>query len=110
MLGNHADRECNCPILILIDPETPERFGSYTGEILKAEGFNCFRVRRLDEITPELLSEFHIVILTETELTATQAALLHAYIGEGGRLIAAAEPQSSRSAHTGPVRRCRFPP
>jgi hypothetical protein len=88
MLRNDECRKCNYPILVLIDPETFERFGSYTGEILKAEGFNCFQVRRLDEITPELLDECDVVILTETELTTAQAALLHAYVDEGGRLIA----------------------
>ena len=88
MLRNNEDREYNCPILVLVDQETSEQFGRYTGEILKAEGFNCFQVRRLEEITQKLLGQGTVVILTETELTGAQAALLRAYVEEGGRLIA----------------------
>ncbi len=76
------------PILVLVDAQASELFGSYTGEILKAEGFNCFRIRHLQEITLELLGESNLVILTEAELTPAQAALLHAYVDEGGCLIA----------------------
>ncbi|MGD0005974.1 MAG: hypothetical protein ABSE06_17305 [Anaerolineaceae bacterium] len=88
MLGNTENRESTHPILILIDPDSPDRFGSYTGEILKAEGFNSFQVRHPHEITLELLNQHDIVVLTECELTTSQAAILRAYINEGGRLIA----------------------
>ncbi len=76
------------PILVLIDPETSDRFGIYTCEILRAEGIYCFQVSRLDEMTSDLLGDYGLVILTETEVTTAQAAILDAYVDEGGRLIA----------------------
>lgn len=88
MLRNTENREFDHPILVLIDPDLPERFSSYTGEILKAEGFNSFHVRPLQEITLGLLNGHDVVILTETELTTSQATILRTFINEGGRLIA----------------------
>jgi hypothetical protein len=46
-------------------------FGTYTGEILKAEGFNEFIPDSLtdNKITPACLTRFGIVILSETAIT-----------------------------------------
>ena len=96
MLRNNQNQECSHPILVLINPDCPERFGSYTGEILKAEGFNSFQVRHLEELTLDLLNECDVVVLTETELTTDQATILRSYIDEGGRLIAFRPDQKIR--------------
>ncbi len=75
------------PILVLA---TSTNFGTYTGEILKAEGFNEFILDSLtdDKITPAYLTRFDIVILSETTVTKEQNALLTDYVMNGGALIA----------------------
>ena len=88
MFNTSKNQEYSQPILILIDSDSPERFGSYTGEILKTEGFNSFQVRDLKEISLDFLYQHDVVILTETELTIDQAAIFRSFITGGGRLIA----------------------
>ncbi len=75
------------PILVLA---TPEKFGTYLGEILKAEGFNDFQMESPSApgITGRFLSRFDIVLLAETDLTKEQAEHLNSYVKEGGSLIA----------------------
>ena len=75
------------PILVLA---TNTNFGTYTGEILKAEGFNEFIVDSLtgNNITPVYLTRFDIVILSETAVTKEQNAVLSDYVKNGGSLIA----------------------
>lgn len=86
--------KANYPILIVVNDQTRSQFGQYTGEILKAEGFNAFQVEMLDAITLSLLKSYAIVILTETRLSVAQAALFRAYVRGGGRLVAfRPEPQ-----------------
>ena len=74
------------PILVIVD--SPNHFGAYTGEILKAEGFNAFQVEPLAEMSLPRLNSFDIVILTETGLISDQADLLRAYVSGGGQLVA----------------------
>jgi len=74
------------PILVLA---TDKDFGSYTCEILKAEGFNEFM---RDSITSPgfssgYLKKFDLVILAETGLTGSQAKILTGYVKAGGNLI-----------------------
>jgi hypothetical protein len=75
------------PILVL---ETPDEFGAYTGEILKAEGYNEFQVESpsVPGLTVSHLNKFDIVILTETRLTSAQRDLLSRYVQGGGNLVA----------------------
>lgn len=75
------------PILVL---ETPDEFGAYAGEILKAEGFNEFQVESPSALglTASYLNHFDVVILTETKLTFAQTDLLSGYVHGGGNLIA----------------------
>jgi hypothetical protein len=75
------------PILILA---TDKNFGSYTGEILKTEGFNEFQMDSLTDVkvTLKYLKKFDVVILTETSVTTTHKKLLDRYVKEGGNLIA----------------------
>ncbi len=77
----------SAPILVLA---TSANFGTYTGEILKAEGFNEFTIDSLtdNKITPAYLTRFDIVILSETTVTKEQNAVLSDYVKNGGNLIA----------------------
>src|SRR4030095_2064104 len=77
----------NHPILIL---GVPGHFDTYTGEILKAEGFNEFRINSLTNVRFSLkyLKRFDIVILTEVLLINEQKIILISYVKEGASLIA----------------------
>jgi len=81
------DADPSTPILVLA---TNSDYGSYTCEILKAEGFTSFA---WDSITGSHFNEaylksFDMVILAETALTTEQAALLAGFVRNGGSLIA----------------------
>lgn len=77
----------NAPILIL---GAPDHFASYTGEILKAEGFNEFQVDSVTivDFSLEYLKQFDIIILTEVLLTSQQENSILSYVKDGGNLIA----------------------
>ncbi len=74
------------PILILTSGAD---FASYTGEILKAEGFNAFQSCSVssDSLKPDFLKHFEVVILPEMQLTQNQAKILSDFISNGGHLI-----------------------
>ena len=65
-------------------------FGTYTAEILKAEGFNEFQMDSLSDIkiSKTYLEKFDLVILTEKNITPEEKNLLTNYVGNGGNLIA----------------------
>ena len=75
------------PILLLA---TNSDFGSYTGEILKTEGFNEFETDSLSGISVnfEYLKNFDVVILGKTSVTQAQKEMLSEYVKAGGNLIA----------------------
>jgi hypothetical protein len=75
------------PILILTGHQG---FGYYTGEILKAEGFNEFVIDSLTgkKVTKSYLSGFDIVILPEQTIDASAKKLIDDYVNNGGNLIA----------------------
>lgn len=75
------------PILLLA---TNSNFGTYTGEILKAEGFNEFQMDSLMDakITLKYLKQFDVVILAETAITPVQEEIISFYVKNGGNLIA----------------------
>ena len=83
----YALEPAQVPILVL---ETPTEFGRYTGEILRAEGFNEFQVASpsASEVTLTYLNQFDVVILTETKLSSAQRDLIGSYVEAGGNLIA----------------------
>jgi hypothetical protein len=83
----HAVPSPRSPILVLAKSQG---FGTYLGEILKAEGFNDFQMESPSApgITARFLSKFDVVLLGETELTEAQAGRLSRYVKEGGSLIA----------------------
>jgi hypothetical protein len=75
------------PILILA---TNINFGTYTAEILKAEGFNEFETDSLTKSSLSLsfLNQFDIVLLSETNISSPQEKMLSDYVKAGGNLIA----------------------
>jgi len=77
----------NPPILIL---GVTGHFDTYTGEILKAEGFNEFQIRSLNDVKFSLkyLKRFDVVIIIEVLLTDEQKNILVSYVNDGGNLIA----------------------
>ena len=83
----HAGSPPRSPLLILA---TPQGFGTYLGEILKAEGFNDFQMESsaAPGVTEKFLSEFDVILLAETHLTNGQAEHLSRYVKNGGSLIA----------------------
>ena len=82
-----AAGKADAPILIL---GTQDHFAGYTGEILKAEGFNEFRLQPVTAVdfSLEYLKRFDIIILTAISLTGQQENSLLAYVKAGGNLIA----------------------
>src|SRR5687768_15056525 len=83
---SNTDR-ASSPILVLA---SQNNFGLFTGEILKTEGFNDFKIDSLgtSQITTEYLAGFDIVILAETPVNASEEKILTEYVSEGGNLIA----------------------
>lgn len=72
----------NDPILVLAEGRD-----RYLGEILKAEGFNEFRLE-VPAWLREHTIEADVVILGEAALDAGQASVLRSYVKAGGNLIA----------------------
>jgi hypothetical protein len=75
------------PILILA---TDADFGTYTGEILKAEGFNEFMVDSIEsgKVTTSYLKQFDILILAESKIDPPAKKVITEYVNNGGNLIA----------------------
>jgi hypothetical protein len=74
------------PILILTGQNG---FGAYTGEILKAEGFNEFITDSVtsQKLTKSFLSHFDIVILHAQSIDASAKKMIRDYVYRGGNLI-----------------------
>ena len=74
------------PILILTGQSG---FGIYTGEILKAEGFNEFVIDSITNpnLTKSFLSEFDIVIMPKQNIGESAKKLISDYVINGGNLI-----------------------
>ena len=76
------------PILVLVNSGSPNPFGRYVGEILRAEGFNEFQIEEISTVDATYLSSFDLVLLTETPLTAGEVTMLDGYVSGGGGLVA----------------------
>ena len=76
------------PILIVVNSASPNPFGPYLGEILKAEGLNSFSIAQLSAVDLSTLNAARVVILADTPLTADQASTFSNFVGGGGRLVA----------------------
>lgn len=75
------------PILLIVNRDTPNPFGVYLGEILRAEGITCFHTAELSKVQVGLLEKYTVVILAETLLTTMQVDMFEAYIAHGGKLV-----------------------
>jgi fibronectin type 3 domain-containing protein len=73
-------------VLVLASPGNP--FGNYLGEILRNEGLDAFTTSDPVFLSAEQLSNFDVVLLGETPLSATQATLLSDWVTAGGNLVA----------------------
>jgi hypothetical protein len=84
--GCSGNKSC-LPLLIL---GTNSDFGSYTGEILKAEGFNEYKLDSLNSprVTKSYLKKFDLVILAESKAGRAEKELLFEFVKNGGNLIA----------------------
>jgi hypothetical protein len=75
----------NAPILLIVNSSAPNKFGSYLGEILRAEGLNAFDQVELNSITgTQQLASYDLAILAETPLDSGQAISLTDYVLGGG--------------------------
>jgi len=75
------------PILLIVDKDSPNPFGIYLTEILRAEGLNCFHTTDLSTLRPATLAKYDIAILAEAPSNAAQAEMFEAFLKGGGRLV-----------------------
>ncbi len=87
ILSGCDGRQVRPPVLIL---GSDQGFGTYTTEILKAEGLNEFELDSLSDsrVTSGYLKEFSVVILTETPVDDAARMKLTEFVSSGGNLIA----------------------
>src|SRR5689334_12403867 len=76
------------PVLLVTSAGSANPFGSYLGEILRAEGFNTYQSADLADLTDAYLASFGLVVLAETPLTGPQATMFSTYVSNGGQLVA----------------------
>lgn len=82
-----SDAAPNQPILIVHNDSGENPFGSYLGEILRAEGINSFSIVKLSELDFDSLREYDIVIFSDGPLSEDQADQVSNYVFKGGRLV-----------------------
>jgi len=75
------------PILIITNKDAENKFGAYFGEILRAEGVNCFNTVDLSSLQPALIEKYDVLILAETSLSVEQAQTIEEYVVRGGRIV-----------------------
>ncbi|MCI0553443.1 MAG: twin-arginine translocation signal domain-containing protein [Anaerolineae bacterium] len=85
--GHTAKLDGSVPILILTSRRSPNRFGAYLDEILRAEGLNCFHTADVSSLGLESIRQYDIVLLAEMPLNKTQIETFEAYVAQGGRLV-----------------------
>lgn len=74
-------------LLLVRGDQRENAYGPYTGEILRAEGFNWYQVEQFDAQDADYLSTFGLVLLTRCFLTQPQIQELVTYVERGGRLL-----------------------
>lgn len=75
------------PLLVLYDENALNPFGKFLGEILTAEGFNCFATKTTGAIDRSLLENYDLVLLAESSLSQEQIASLEYFVDRGGILV-----------------------
>jgi hypothetical protein len=81
-----APASADTPIVVLTSASNP--FSSYTGEILRAEGFNGFGSADVSQIDAGVLRGYDVAVLGDVPVSDSQAAALSAWVAGGGNLIA----------------------
>ncbi len=77
------------PILVVVNGAyTANKYGSYLGEILRAEGLNAYTIMDISAVDATELAQHELVILAQTSLTSSQATMFTNYVNGGGRLLA----------------------
>ena len=74
------------PVGVITSSASP--YSSYYAEILRAEGLNEFSILPLNTLTAAELDKLAVAILGNVPLSASQVAMLTAWVDSGGRLIA----------------------
>jgi hypothetical protein len=75
------------PLLIVVNPDSENKFGLFLTEILRAEGINCFHTAALSSMTGDTIQNYNVVLLAETPLDTAQAEMFEGYVARGGRLV-----------------------
>lgn len=88
MAGLHGQAVAPAPVLVVVNAASPNPYGGYLAEILRAEGINSVDVTPLATLNPSILAAAKLVVLSETPLTSPQAGLFSDYVAAGGRLVA----------------------
>jgi hypothetical protein len=82
------------PILLLA---TEKEFGTYTGELLRTEGFNEFEIDSLNggKISKAFLAQFDLIIIAEDVTDPNDWQQLSEFVRKGGNLITVTPVQSN---------------
>lgn len=83
---------------VVWDPLSPNPFGAYLPEILRAEGWMAYEVQTLAEVSLPILQRYPVVLLAEIPLTPEQATVFRSYVENGGELIAMRPSTNLRTA------------
>jgi hypothetical protein len=67
---------------------TASQFTPFAAEMLRTEGLNEFATADLSTVTATVLSQYDVVVLGSTPLTAAQVSMLTTWVTAGGNLIA----------------------
>ncbi len=74
------------PLLVVTSSANP--YGMYLTEILRNEGLDAFTTLDRSLLAPAVLSNFDVVLLGDTSLSASQVTTLSNWVSGGGKLIA----------------------
>jgi hypothetical protein len=83
-----ASTQATTPMLLVLNDTAANPFGKYLGEVLRYEGLTAFDTANLADVTSGTLSQYSLVLLAPTALTAAQATLFSDHVSAGRRLIA----------------------
>ncbi|WP_433380440.1 DUF4082 domain-containing protein [Actinoplanes sp. CA-142083] len=77
------------PVLVIKSTATgASGFSSFLAEVLRTEGLNEFTTTDLSTVTAATLSQYDVVLLGQTPLTAAQVSMFTTWVNGGGNLIA----------------------
>lgn len=83
-----AESRGAAPLLLIMNQQARPAFGTYLGEILRAEGVLAWSGALLEQVDHAALATAGIAILSPGPLRADQVILLRDYVAGGGALLA----------------------